>query len=332
MKPRPSCRKRVARQLRGALALAAALLAAPGFAAPIQVHDDVGNLLRLPQPARRVVALSPQLRELAAAAGAPLVASVRGAGGAPTLPRVGDAFALNLEAIAALHPDLILAWHSGTPPRQRAALRELGVPVFWAETTQLEQVAVDVRRIGRLSGHARRADAWAAAFDARLAALRARYSGRAPVRVFYQVWPRPLMTVGGPQLIDRAIALCGGVNPFAALRQPAPAISREAVLAANPQLIVDASPDAHALDAWRRFGDVAAVRHGQLVRIDPDSLPRMGSRVLDGVAQLCQAIDVARRANATANAARTPRALRSAQAGTHSAAPPSRGTRCQAQP
>ena len=262
-------------------------------AAAPEVHDDLGRVVRLPRPATRVIALSPQLAELAEAAGAHLVGTVRGAD-APALPRVGDAFALNLEAIALLHPDLILAWRSGTPPRQRDALRELGVPLFWAETTRLEQIGTDVRRIGRLAGHAARADAWADAFDARLAALRARYAARAPVRVFYQTWARPLMTVGGPQLINQAIALCGGVNPFARLAQPAPAVSREAVLAADPQLIVDASPDAHALEDWRRFPQLAAVRDGGLVTLDADALPRMGVHVLDGVAQLCQAIDAVR--------------------------------------
>ena len=279
-------------------ALLAALFAIP-FAAPAacaapRAHDDLGQLVQLAQPARRVVALSPQLFELAQAAGMPVVGTVRGADAPPALARVGDAFALNLEVIALLHPDLILAWRSGTPPRQRDALRELGVPVFWAETTQLQQIGSDVRRLGRLAGTAARADAWAERFDARLAALRARYAARAPVRVFYQTWARPLMTVGGPQLINQAITLCGGVNPFARLAQPAPAVSREAVLAADPQLIVDASPDAHALDAWRQFPRLAAVRDHGLVALRVDALPRMGVHVLDGVEQLCHAIDAVR--------------------------------------
>ena len=280
------------------LAAIAALLAAAGLAptaqAETRAHDDLGRLVQLARPARRVVVLSPQLLELAGAAGVPVVGTVRGAAAPPTLPRVGDAFALNLEAIAMLHPDLIVAWRSGTPPRQRDALQALGVPLFWAETTRLQQVGADVRQLGRLAGDVARADAWADAFDARLAALRARYATRPPIRVFYQAWPRPLITVGGPQLINQAIALCGGVNPFARLAQPAPAVSREAVLAADPQLIVDASPDAHALDGWRHFPQLAAVRDHGLVRLDPDTLPRMGVHVLDGVAQLCQAIDAVR--------------------------------------
>jgi iron complex transport system substrate-binding protein len=301
--------------------LAARATAAGAQAPPPAAHDDLGRLVRLAHPARRVIALSPQLAELAAAAGAPVVGTVRGADAPAVLPRVGDAFALNLEAIALLHPDLILAWRSGTPPRQRDALAELGVPLFWAETTRLEQIAADVRRIGRLAGDATRADAWADGFDARLAALRARYAARTPVRVFYQTWARPLMTVGGPQLINQAVALCGGVNPFARLAQPAPAVSREAVLAADPQLIVDASPDAHALDDWRRFPQLAAVRDGGLVRLDADALPRMGVHVLDGVDQLCRAIDAVRRRAASAR-----------QAGSHNAAPSARAMRSQAQP
>ena len=267
----------------------------PVAQANISVRDDTGQLVRLAHPARRIIALSPQLVELsyAAGAGSKLIATVQHADAPPAarrLRRVGDAFALNLEAIASLKPDLILAWKSGTPPRQIDTLQRLGIPVYWSQTDSLQAIASTVQRIGELAGTEAVARPWVRDFNARMAALRARYAGLTPVRVFYQVWGDPLMTVGGPQLINQAIDLCGGVNPFATLPLLAPSISREAVIAADPQLIVAASSHADALDVWTRDSEVSAVRHGQLVLLNPHQLPRMGAQVLDGVAQLCAAI------------------------------------------
>ena len=274
-------------------------VSAQATAPAVTVTDSTAQRVALARPAHRIVALSPQLVELAAAAGAgpALVGTVRGADTPPfarSLPRVGDAFSIDLEAIARLHPDLVLAWRSGTPPRQLAALRHLGIPVYWSETRRLRDIAATVRSIGVLAGTSAPADRWADAYDARLHALRQRYADKPPVRVFVQFWAQPLMTAGGTQLISQAITVCGGINPFAALAVPVATVSREAVVAADQQLIVADAANPSAFDAWRAFPSVAAVRHGQFFLLDPALLPRMGARTLDGVQQLCAAMDRAR--------------------------------------
>ncbi len=282
------------------LLLGCALLAAPNARAAVSARDDEGRELRLARPARRIVALSPQLVELSLAAGAGrfLVGTIGGArlpAAVHALARVGDAFGLNLEALAMLRPDLVLAWRSGVAPRQVEALRRLGIPVYWSDTRRLRDVGETVLRIGELAGTLAVARTWAEAYFRRLRALRGHARGLPPVRVFFQVWPAPLMSIGGGQLIDRAIALCGGTNVFGDLSAPAAQVSREAVLARDPQLIVAATQDARALQAWRGFPQVSAVRHGRLVLLDPDGLPRMGTGAIDALQQLCRAIDLTRR-------------------------------------
>ncbi|MDE2479203.1 MAG: ABC transporter substrate-binding protein [Betaproteobacteria bacterium] len=287
------------------LLLGGALLASPAAQAALDVRDDTGQELRLARPARRIVALSPQLVELclAAGAGSLLVGTIGGArlpAAVRSLPRVGDAFGLNLEALAMLRPDLVLAWRSGTPPRPAAALRRLGFPVYWSETRDLRDVGETVLRIGEMAGTAAQARAWAEDYARRLRALRehAHKAGAAPLRVFFQAWPAPLMTIGGGQAIDRAIRLCGGVNVFGELNAPAAQVSREAVLARDPQLIVAATADPRALRAWQAFPQLSAVRHRRLVLLDPDGLPRMGTGTLAAVEQLCRVIDASRGAAA----------------------------------
>jgi aldehyde dehydrogenase (NAD+) len=76
------------------------------------------------------------------------------------------------------------------------------------------------------------------------------------VRVFYQVWDRPLITVNGDHVISKVIRLCGGENVMAELPALAPEIDRERVLRADPEVIVASGADGKRplwLDAWRVF-------------------------------------------------------------------------------
>jgi iron complex transport system substrate-binding protein len=287
--------------LRGcAAALVAALLAVAQAAAPaaaVTAVDDEGTAVTLTQPAQRIVSLAPHLTEqlFAIGAGATIVGTTEHADYPPAardIARVGRAHSIDLERVAALRPDLILIWGSGFPPATLEAVRRLGAPVFISEPRTLDDVAGSLRRLGTLTG--RDGDAAAADFADKVARLRAAYGGRSPVRVFYQVWDSPLMTLSGRHVVSEAIVLCGGRNVFADLAPIAPQVSVEAVLAADPQLIVTAEPGARpgaGLAQWQRFPRLAATRLGQFATLDADRINRHGPRLADEIAALCAAID-----------------------------------------
>jgi iron complex transport system substrate-binding protein len=112
------------------------------------------------------------------------------------------------------------------------------------------------------------------------------------------VWNEPLMTLGGKHVISEAIGLCGGRNVFADLAPVAPRVAVEAVLAADPEIIFTAEPGARPTDAlagWKRFERVSAVRGDRLVTLDADRINRHGTRIVDEIAVMCEAIDAARR-------------------------------------
>jgi len=288
----------VTRRLAALLLLALWIGAAP---AAVTVRDDDGQVLTLPRPARRVLALAPHLAELVYAAGAGdrLVGVMRYTdypSEAARLPVIGDAFAVNLEAVAALKPDLLLVWTSGLNPRQQQAVRDLGVPVYASEIATVDGIAQTLQRLGRLLGSEAAADAAARATRARWDALRSRYAGRRPVRVFYQLWDEPLMTVNRQHLIAQAIAACGGIDVFGAETALTPTVSWEAAVAADPEVVVSgASRDEPArLAAWQRFPRVAAVRRGRIEALDSAAMARMSPRFVDAALLLCEAIDRAR--------------------------------------
>ena len=118
------------------------------------------------------------------------------------------------------------------------------------------------------------------------------------MRVFYQVWDRPLLTVTGAHVISKVMRLCGAENVFTVLPGIAPEIDREAVLRADPEAIVASSPDGGWpawLDDWQAFEGLDAVRRGNLYAIRPELLQRHTPRLLDGAAQLCRILEDVRR-------------------------------------
>ena len=269
-------------------------------AAEIAVTDSAGATLRLAQPASRIISLSPHITELlfAVGAGDRVVAAVEYSNypdQARKLPRIGAHSAFDLERIAALKPDLAIAWLSGNPPGQVAQLRRLGIPIFISEPKRLVDIPDSLRKFGRLAGTD--GEAAANAYEARLTSIRTRYGNASPVGVFYAIWNKPLMTVGGSHVISDAIALCGGFNVFADITQPAAHVALEAVLRADPEVIVASGMDEARpewLDDWRRWPQLRAARRDNLVFIPPDLLQRHTPRILDGTERLCVALEQAR--------------------------------------
>lgn len=253
----------------------------------------------------RIVALAPHLAELAfeAGAGERLVATVAFSdfpAAAAHLPVIGDAFRVDLERLVAARPDLVLAWDGGTPKPLIEEITALGVRVVALPAGTLRDIGENIRSIGALAGTDEAARAAADRFDVRLAALRQDYANRTPVRVYYQVADRPLFTIGGMHSLNDAISLCGGVNVFAAIDHPAPAVDVESVLGRDPEVIVGglyplpAPGELGALAAWLQWDGVAAVQAGHVYPLDASLMGRATPRLLDGVARLCELIDRAR--------------------------------------
>ena len=271
------------------------LLAMPACAATIRIVDDAGQLHEFRQPPQRIIVLTPHLTELLFAVGAgSQVVGVDSASDYPKaaqrLPRIGDYGRINFERILALKPDLVMAWIGGNRPADMHGLAKMGLPVLHTQATRLDDVARLLRLVGQATGHATEGEAAAQDFSARLAALRAQAAPRPPISVFYQVWDRPLMTVGGSHWISDALALCGARNVFADLHTASPVVSREAVLQRAPELIVSGSDGPDPRRQWRRFASLPAVRNDAFVRVDADRLHRPTPRLAEGVSALCAAV------------------------------------------
>ncbi|OGT20325.1 MAG: hypothetical protein A2V90_00335 [Gammaproteobacteria bacterium RBG_16_57_12] len=277
------------------LILLGSLVSASGWA-QLQVLDDQGNAVILEQPARRMISLAPHTTELLFAAGAgDAVVGVSSYSDYPpaakTIPRIGDANNLDIERILALQPDLVVVWGSGTSRRQLDRLQSLGFKFYISEPHTLEQMIASIERLGVLAGTTPVAQDSADKLHDRLDQLRRQNSGQRTIRVFYQVWHEPLMTINAAHFINDAITLCGGVNIFADLPALVPQLDQEAVLLADPEVIIGAiakGQEISAVEAWRSWPDLQAVRLNNLYTIDADLISRPTPRLLDAAEDLCE--------------------------------------------
>jgi iron complex transport system substrate-binding protein len=274
----------------------------PVYAAqPVSVVDDRGKTLTIARPAGRIVALAPSLAELvfAAGAGSSLAGTVRYSNHPPAardIEIVGDALRVDFERIVALNPDLVLAWRSGNSAADMERLERLGYPVHVSEPRRLADIARQLRVLGALAGTAAAAGRAAADFERSIGELRRRHAAARRVRVFYEVWRKPLMTVNGAHLISDVLALCGGENVFGDVPQLAPAVTLEAFIAARPEVILGGTrpggDDAYARE-WRAQA-LAPMRGLPVFYIDPDLMQRPTPRIVDGAKAVCAALEQVR--------------------------------------
>ena len=256
----------------------------------------------LAQPVERIISLAPSLTELVFSAGAgdKLVGVVSFSDYPPEAlnrAHVGSYNALNLERIIELNPDLILAWASGNKPQDIARLQNMGFRVLVRDTQQLDDIPSLIEEIGKLTDQTDTARAEAERLRQQLRFLRAQYQDKSPVKVFYQVWNQPLVTVNGEQFIGQAMALCGGINVFADQTALAPHVSREAVINANPDMILlggMGEVQQTWLTSWQTLTFLTAQQNGQIITLNADQYQRPTARLIDGLADLCRLIDQAR--------------------------------------
>lgn len=276
---------------------------APAQAGAVTVTDDSGRQVALAQPAGRIVSLAPHLTELlfAAGAGARVVGVDQHSDYPPAarhITHLGSALQLDLERLLALQPDLVVIWQSGGGAAMIDKLQSLGLSVYRSDPRSLGDIATSLERLGRLAGTEAQAARAAQAFRQALHELRRRHAGKPRLRVFYQIWHRPLMTVNGEHLISAVMDLCGGDNIFADLPTLAPQVSTEAVLVADPQVIIASGRAVERpewLQAWLKWEALAAVKQESLYVIHPDIIQRHTPRILQGAEQMCGYLDQARR-------------------------------------
>lgn len=271
--------------------------------AEIQLAQANGEILTLPVPAQRIITLAPNLAELvfAAGAGKQLKAVVEYSNfpePVTGLPKVGNAFRIDLERIIELEPDLIIAWKSGNPQTALQKLAQLGFVVWQIEITRPEEIADTLESISYAAGTEAIGLPAAAKFRDKLTYLRQQNTDKPRIEYFFQITARPLYTVNGQHIISLSLAICGGHNVFSDLATLAPQVSRESVILADPQVMIatEIAGQPPSLDVWRDWPRLQAVQKNTMLYLPADEISQAAPRLLDSIELACKLLDEIRSA------------------------------------
>ncbi len=248
-------------------------------------------LFALPvQAADRVLALAPHVCEMLYAIGAG--ANVAGVvdycdfpAAVQRKPHVGNYRYINVEAALHLHPQVAVVLNREIPGVTR--LEQMGVRIVISDPRSFEAIFHDLLMLGKLTGQQQQAEALVR--QQRMRLWQTRQQAAHDVRVFYELWPDPLMTAGGKSFIHSLITLAGGHNVFGDIALESPHVNIEAVLRARPELII-IPLERRNLAERRRFWQHWLGTSVRFAVIDPDLLHRPGPRLIEGLEQLQQAL------------------------------------------
>jgi iron complex transport system substrate-binding protein len=262
------------------------------------ITDETGRRVAIPADAKRVVTLAPDLTETIYMLG--LEDKLAGdtdycdtPAAAKLKPHVGGPQNPNLEAIVALHPDLVLATTSINRSETVDALAKIGVAVYTANPHTVRGMLASTKRIAELIGAPEQGAKLVAQSQARLDAISARLADVPLVHVLFVVWENPLITIGQNTFIADALRCAGGESVVLA-KQNWPQISFEEVVRLEPEYIVFSSSHtgfgAQELAALRTkagWKDLRAVELGRIAVVS-EEVDRPSPGLVDAIEQLAR--------------------------------------------
>jgi ABC-type Fe3+-hydroxamate transport system substrate-binding protein len=271
---------------------------ASGRDAPIAVTDGAGRSVQLERPAARVVSMMPALTEWAIAMGAAdrLVARTDydHHPDVAVLPSVGGGLDPSVEWLAALRPDLVLAWPDAPSRSLVSRLETLGIPVYTAPIQTIEDALLAADDLGRLLGAEEQAAAAIARVRTGLDAVARVVAGRPRPSVLFLIGLDPLMAAGPGTFVDELLARAGGRNVIEDVAILWPNLSLEEIVRRAPDVVIvgsagttDPRRTLAGRPGWR---ELPAVRSGRVHAVDPDVINRPGPRLHDAAAHLARLI------------------------------------------
>jgi len=210
-------------------------------------------------------------------------------------PKIGDFINPNLEAIAALKPNLVVI--QTNPVRLAARLQALRLHVLEVDQQDIAAIYTSIRQVGEAAGVADRATKLIDSIRSGLDAVRAQAARLPRTRVMFVVGRTPgrldgLIVAGKASYLNEVIEIAGGENVFRDASAAYPEVSLEEVIARNAGVIVDigdmgddvaVTPEHQraVMAVWQRVPSVEAVKRHRVFALAPDQYLVPGPRVVD---------------------------------------------------
>ena len=184
----------------------------------------------------------------------------------------------NAEKIFSLSPDLVVALNRINRPQTIEKLKSLGLRVAVLESgNSFDGIAKSFIRLGKLTDKEKKAEEIVSETKKELAIISGKIRDLPPVRVFWEVGSKPLVSAGGGAFANEFIRRSGGANIFRDTSIRYPRVSREEVLKRNPEVIIlvtmgNVTEGEKAY--WQKFKDMDAVKNNRIYTIDADKVCR----------------------------------------------------------
>ncbi len=253
--------------------------ARPAAAPPAVEHDDFGAEIRFDSVPRRIVSLNPTTTEIlfAIGAGARLVGRSSWDSwpdSAKYVTPLGDAIRPSIEALLAVHPDLVLLYGSDDNRPAASQLAAAGIRTIAIKIDSIAQFRRTTRLLGRVLGDSIRANRVVDSVDATLDRVRHATAALPRPTVFFHTWERPLITIGGGSFLSELVDIAGGRNVYADQPTPSPVVTLEDVVRRDPSVVMVSPLTAVTLNASPAWHAVRAVREHHVVAYDTSVVGR----------------------------------------------------------
>jgi len=256
---------------------------------PVTVTDSSNRKITVQSQPRRIVSLSPSITELLFYLGlSEKVVAVAGHCDYPPCalkkPKVGDVN-LNMEKLIEFHPDLIVA-DNGLSDNLLSCSDSLGANVLFLDSTDMDGIFNSIILLGKATGETKLSNQLVVSLKEQIENIRKKVP-RKKIKVFVEIWPEPLMTVGAKSFINDIVALAGGINIAGDMEKNDIQISSEWVVEKDPQVIIVSTPGTRdrvmSRTAWQQ---ISAIREKHVYEIDPDIFVRPTPRIIMAIRQI----------------------------------------------
>lgn len=275
---------------------------------PMEVKDGFGYDVTIEKQPQKIVSLSPSQTEILFALG--LDDQIVGVSDYCDYPsealskeKVGNAFAINVEKIIELEPDVVLLY-SESQPEAIEQLKANGITIMIYSPETTDEIFDTITQLGKITGTVDKADQLVSKLIEKRDIIVSKVKGAEKVKVFYQVWDEPLMTAGVGSYIDELITLAGGVNIAADGEGAYPQYSAEAMIEKDPEVYL---APAHTAESYQLTSEqeqelkniiksrpgyevMSAVKNDRVELLEPNIVSRPGVRIIEALELIAKAI------------------------------------------
>ena len=288
-------RSGLSKPLSFAVALIFAACAPAERAAVGVATDDFGDTIVVAAAPKRIVSLQPATTEMlfAIGAGPRLVGRTTWdlwPDSAKLVPDLGDGIRPNVEAILAVHPDLVVLYASQDNRNAARTIRAAKIATLAIKVDRVADFQRAMRLLGAATGDSARAAIVEDTVMKSLERARTATAGLARPTVFWHMWDNPLLTIGRGSYLSELVDIAGGRNVYDSLPEPSPQISFEDLARRDPEIILAAPQGvAHIVSdpAWKRL---RAVKSKHVLVVDTALVFRPSVRLGEAALSLARLI------------------------------------------